>query len=331
VGLNSGKLDTLRKYFKKIRKPNASNLKVVSLCVLAATTFWTLNALNKDDYTTIVEQPIEFYYDREQYMAVDELPTDLRIEINGNGWDLLRKYFNLNVIPFPIRLDDPSAQDYILTSSLQRALAEQTAPTQLAAILEDTIKLSIDRIEEGELQMMLDTAVNPLVQNFRFASPVEITPAEVTVTGPSSIIEKMEGQIFFTLDQESIDEDYSDSISLSIPQEYRHFLTLEDKNVQVEFEVVEFLEGEKTLFIRKLNFPSTVELVSSDTTVVMEYLVDEREVEALQGLKLEAILNYNERNVEDSTVNVRLNVTPAFIDSVVFIPETFELKYEEEE
>ena len=309
-------------------KPNASNLKVVSLCVLAATTFWILNALNKDDYTTIVEQPIEFYYDREQYMAVGELPTDLRIEINGNGWDLLRKYFNLNVIPFPIRLEDPSAQGYILSSSLQRALAEQTAPTQLAAILEDTIKLSIDKIVEGELKVVLDTATNPLAENFRLLSAVKIEPNEVTVRGPSSIIEKMDGQIFFGLGQQTISSNYSDSVSLTIPEEYRRFLVLEEKNVFVEFEVVEYLEGQKKLPIRTLNFPSTVELASSDTIVVMEYLVDEREVEALQGLKLEAILNYNNRSLEDSTVDVRLNAMPEYIDSVTFIPESFKLKYE---
>ena len=321
-------MNRLRKYLKKLSKPSASNLKVVSLCVLAATTFWTLNALNKDDYTTIVEQPIEFYYDREQYMAVGDLPTDLRIEINGNGWDLLRKYFNLNVIPFPIRLDDPSAQDYILTSSLQRALAEQTAPTQLAAILEDTIKLSIDKIVEGELKPVLDTATNPLAENFRFASSITIEPNEITVKGPGSIMEKMEGQIFFGLSQGNINSNYADSISLTIPEEYRSFLVLEDKSVFVEFDVVEFLEGEKKLSIRTFNFPSTVELASTDTIVVMEYLVDEREVEALQGLKLEALLNYNNRNPEDSTVDVRLNIMPEYIDSVSFFPETFKLRYE---
>jgi len=47
-----------------------SNIKVVVLCVAAATTFWILNALNKEDYTTIVDYPIEFEFDQEQFMAV---------------------------------------------------------------------------------------------------------------------------------------------------------------------------------------------------------------------------------------------------------------------
>src|SRR5690606_2722030 len=114
---NHNALSNFLKYFKKISRQKASNIKVVVLCVLAATTFWILNALNKDNYNTIVDQPIEFYYDREEYMAVEELPTNLKIEIYGNGWDLLRKYFKFNVIPFPIELTDPSAQEFILTSS----------------------------------------------------------------------------------------------------------------------------------------------------------------------------------------------------------------------
>lgn len=60
------------------------------MCVVTATTFWLLNALNKDNYTTIVNQPISIDYDEDEYMAVKPLPQVIKIEINGNGWDLLK-------------------------------------------------------------------------------------------------------------------------------------------------------------------------------------------------------------------------------------------------
>lgn len=261
-------------------------------------------------------------------MAVDELPSSIPIEVNGNGWDLLRKHFKVNVIPFPIELSDPSAQDYILPITFQRALAEQTAPTHLTAILEDTLKIKIDRIVEERIKVILDTAVNPLAENIRFASDVIIEPDCVTVKGPTSILEHLGGVLLVNLGEENISENFSRTRPLSIPQEHDDFLTLAEEEVDVSFEVVEFLEGSRLIAIRTLNFPSSVSLEPQDSTVVMEYLLDERATEAFAELELEAVLNYRNRNREDSTISVRLNRTPAFLDSIRFVPDMFKLVYE---
>ncbi|MEX2592975.1 MAG: YbbR-like domain-containing protein [Anditalea sp.] len=321
-------MNTFRKYFKKIRKQKASNIKVVVLCVLAATTFWILNALNKDDYTTVVDQPIEFFYNREAYRAIEDLPSQIEIEIYGNGWDLLRKYFKFNVVPFPIELSDPSAQNYLLTSSFHRALAEQIAPTQLSGILEDTLNINIDTVIEERIRVELDTSVNPLARNHRFASEITLDPDTVSLKGPSSIIEKMEGKITVQLEENNVGEDFSESIPLSIPNESQDFLVLKEESVYVEFEVVEFLEGNRKLDIQKINFPATVALEDEVSTVMMEFLVDEREVDGFEELELEALLNYNNRNREDSTVSVQLNKAPTYLDSITFDPEKFKLVYE---
>lgn len=301
---------------------------MVVLCVVAATTFWVLNALNKDNYITVVDQPIEFYYDREEFMAVEKLPTKIQIEVNGNGWDLLRKHFKVNVVPFPIELSDPSAQDYLLPATFQRALAEQTAPTQLTAILDDTLKIRIDRIVEEKLKVLLDTNINPLAENIRFASEVTIQPDCVTVSGPTSIIEQLGGQFLVDIGERELRDNFSGRIPLVLPEEHEEFLTLAEEEVDVAFEVVEFLAGQRVVRIRELNFPSTVSLAGRDSIVVMQYLLDERQTQAFADLELEAIVNYNTRSREDSTVTVTLRQVPDYLDSVRFIPDVFKLEYE---
>lgn len=321
-------MNKFRKYFKKISRQKAANIKVVVLCVLAATTFWVLNALNKDNYSTVVNQPIEFYYDRNEFIAVEELPSSVRIEIYGNGWDLLRKYFRVNVVPFPIEMTNPSTQDYILTSTFQRALAEQTAPTQLSAILEDTLHINIDSIVTRSLKVDLDTSRKILAGNFRFASDIRFHPDSVSVTGASSIIEQKQGTIPVVWDEEELSHDYSQMLPLHVPKEHEDLIYLETEEVLVEFEVVEFLAGNRRLDIRTINFPSSVSVNLGDSTVVMDYLVDEREVEALKELEFDAILNYRNRNREDSTVQVSLNKVPPFMDSIRFSPDHFKLIYD---
>src|SRR5690606_24486661 len=232
-------------------------------------------------------------------MAVEELPTKIQIEVNGNGWDLLRKHFKVNVVPFPIELTDPSAQNYLLPASFQRALAEQTAPTQLTAILDDTLKIRIDRIVDERLKVLLDTNVNPLAENIRFASEVTIQPDCVTVTGPTSILEQLGGQFLVDIGERELRDRFSGRIPLVLSEEHEEFLTLAEQEVEVSFEVVEFLAGQRVVKIRELNFPASVSLASRDSIVVMQYLLDERQTQAFADLNLEAVVNYNTRNRED--------------------------------
>ena len=138
---------------------------MVVLCIAAATTFWILNALNKDNYTTIVDYPIQWEFNREMYTAVAPLPESVPIQISGNGWDLLRKYFKLNEPPFVINLAEPSSKGFILTADLKRPLGDFITPTTLIGLLEDSIQYQIDEIETRKLEPVLDSASFTLAKN----------------------------------------------------------------------------------------------------------------------------------------------------------------------
>src|SRR5690606_3579361 len=98
---------------------------------------------------------------------------------------------------------------------------------------------------------------NILAKNFRFASEIEFEPDSVSVTGASSIIAKREGKINVIWEEDELNRNFSESLPLYVPEEHRDFISLEEKEVLVEFEVVEFLEGNRRLDIRTLNFPSS--------------------------------------------------------------------------
>lgn len=321
-------MSKIRKFLDKLKPERSSNLKVVALCVLTATTFWVLNALNKDDYTTVVNQSIILLYDQEEYIAVDELPKSINIQINGNGWDLLRKYFRFQSTPFPIQLEDPSARGYVVTRDLQRELSENLTPTQLVGIVQDTIKFKIDKIVSQKIKIELDTTENILSKNFRFAGPISIDPEIITVTGAISVLQELDRRLVIEIGEENINENFSKLLPLSLPRNYRNYLTLEEQAVLVKFEVVEFIEGTMELPITKRYFPANVSIDEKETTVSVQYLLDERELEAFQKLDLEAIINYNNRNGDDSTVNVSLNRNPSYLEIVTFDPPNFKLRYE---
>ncbi|GAB3663729.1 hypothetical protein GCM10028791_39200 [Echinicola sediminis] len=321
-------MNKFQKYFGKLKKKKASDIKVVALCVAAATTFWVLNALNKDNYVTVVNYPISFQYDNQEYMAVEELPSEIRIEINGNGWDLFRKYFNVNVPPFIIELSNPDKQDYLLSSAFRRNLAEILEPTNLTSIVTDTLQFSIDKIIEKEIQIALDTSKMKLAPYHKYASNISLTPPSVLVKGAESKVKALGDTITLEITDDNIQKNFNQSLPVLIPESMQDYIRLLPKNIQASVEVVAFLEGNKRLKIEQINFPQNVSLSREVSSVMMSYRVDERMVRELRDVELKGVLNYNHRNKQDSTVTIELLNAPDYIESISIEPNTFKLTYE---
>lgn len=317
-----------KKSSKGISPKKLSDLKVVVLCIAAATTFWILNALNKDDYNTIVDFPIEMVYNSEAYMPVKKLPTSIEIEINGNGWDLLRKYFNINESPYPIELSNPAEKNYILTSDLKRTLGEFLSPTQLISVLQDSIHFQIDEIQTIKLKPVLDSLSYSLANNHRILDEIKFSPETISMSGPSSILKTFNGVFPVQMNRNKIDENISQEVKLEIPKNLEDQLTLKQNSIKVQFDVVAFLNGNKRLKVKKLNFPRTVTMENEEVVIMIYYLVDERKSDELKDLEFEAILNYSKRNREDSTITVTVEPMPSYIEQVRIEPSTIKLKYE---
>ncbi len=317
-----------KKSSRRISSKRLSNLKVVVLCVAAATTFWILNALNKDNYTTVVDYPIEWEFDQENFVAVKPLPKSVQIQISGNGWDLLRKHFKLNEPPFIITLAEPSGRDFILTSDLRRPLGEFITPTLLESLLEDSINFQIDKIETRRVSPILDSTGFTLAKNVEIEGKVSFSPDKLTLTGPTSLLDQYKEGFPVILKENKIGDNFSSQVPVSIPKNLAALIQLQEESVQVSFSVIKFLEGNKRLKVSKINFPKTVTLENEEFTPMITYLVDERKVAELKELEFEAILDYRKRNREDSTLLVTVKPSPDYLKDIKIEPASVKLKYD---
>lgn len=317
-----------KKSSKWISPKKLSDLKVVVLCIAAATTFWILNALNKDDYSTVVDYPVEFVFDRENFTPIEKLPETIQVEIKGNGWDLLQKFFQLNTTPYSIELRNPSDKKYLLTSELKRPLGEFLNPTQLVSVLDDSITYKIDEIQIRDIQPVLDTLSFSMAKNYRIIDEIKFSPNKLTIKGPSSILSNLAKGYPISLKESGIDKTIQKAVEVAIPSELSEIISIEEKTVTIQFEVVAFLEGNKRLKLTKINFPRTVTLEDEEVSMMMYYLVDERNSPQLKDMEFEAVLDYSKRNREDSTITVRVKPMPDYLEEVRVEPPLIKLKYE---
>ena len=312
----------------RISKRKLSSIKVVVLCVAAATTFWVLNALNKDNYSTIVDYPVQWEYDQKNFIPVKSLPNSIQIEISGNGWDLLRKYFKIGGTPYLIQLNSPAEKKYLLTADLKRSLGEFITPTQLQNVIGDTIHYQIDRIVTKTLRPVLDTLGYSLDKNIALEGKVNFIPDQLEITGPSSVLEAFDGKYPVALNATKINSDYSGKVSLTVDESLTKLVQLKQKEIQVSFSVLTYLEGNKRLKIKKINFPNTVTLPNEELVPVLSYLIEEANLPQLKDLKFEAILDYRKRNRADSTLQLEVSPNPNFLKEVRISPPQIKLKYE---
>jgi len=321
-------LTETKKSTKWISPKKLSDLKVVVLCIAAATTFWILNALNKDDYTTVVDYPVEFIFDRDNFIPIEKLPETIQVEIKGNGWDLLQKYFKLNTTPYSIPLRNPAERGYLLTSDLKRPLGEFLNPTQLVSVLDDSITYKIDEIQIRDIKPVLDTLSFSMAKNYRIVDEVKFSPNKLTIKGPSSILSELAKGYPLSLKDSRISKNIQEEVEVAIPTELSELISIEEKTVSIQFEVVAFLEGNKRLKLTKINFPRTVTLEDEEVSMMMYYLVDERNAPELKDMEFEAVLDYSRRNREDSTITIQVKPMPDFLEQVRVEPQLIKLKYE---
>jgi len=301
---------------------------VVVLCVAAATTFWVLNALNKDNYSTIVDYPVQWEYDQKNYIPVKPLPKSIQIQITGNGWDLLRKYFNISGTAYPILLQSPAEKKYLLSADLKRSLGEFITPTQLENVLGDTIHYQIDRIVTKTLRPVLDSSSYSFDKNIALKGKVNFIPDQLEITGPSSVLEAFEGNYPVKLNASKINSDFTGKVPLRVEESLAQLVQLKQKEIQVSFSVLSYLEGNKRLKIKKVNFPSNVKLPNEELIPVLNYLIEESDLPQLKDLQFEAVLDYRKRNRTDSTLQIEVSPNPRFLKEVRISPPQIKLKYE---
>jgi len=198
--------------------PRPFNLPVLLLCLLAAALIWLMNALNKDNYTVRVQFPIEFAFDRQQFIPLTPLPNTVTVSLSGSGWILLRKsMLSFRARPVTYRIPDPLRATRIDLPVVEAALTEQTKDVRVNFVVGDTLSLAFDRRASREVPVDLDSTHLPLAPGFRIAGPIRRTPAKVRVEGPAHLMRAVPDRIRVRFPSEPITETVDADLPLDLP------------------------------------------------------------------------------------------------------------------
>ena len=231
---------------------NKKNWKAVVLCLAAATVFWFFNALNKT-YTTHLSFPIEFQYELDNFMPVSDLPTEVKMNVTGLGWTLLRRSAGVKVPKLLLPLERPTEIKKVVGSTLPLLFGNQLSDLQINFVSTDTLQLDIEPLDGRWLSLQATDLTKNIKAGFGLASTVSITPDSVFVQGPRRMVEALPEPYVVGLSRTGIDESIETQLLVSF--EYDRF-TVEPPYVSMSFRVEKMIELNDSVKLELLNVPS---------------------------------------------------------------------------
>ncbi len=288
---------------------NRTNWKAVTLCFTTATVFWFFNALNKN-HTTNVRFPVQFEYDQEKYAPASQLPSEITLNVSGNGWDLFRKYFGLRLPVLTIVLEKPAEVKGIAGVSIISTVASQLGNLKVNFVATDSLRIHLEERISREFKLTTDLSNASFRKDFGRISPIVILPDSVVLTGPKSMIRKMPDSIVLLLDKKKIDKNFRDEIEVIIPD--LEFINRNPPVAEVIFEVGSMLELKRWVKI-KTDEASWGTEFHRDSIQAVFYLA-QRDQEAFERSALSALLDLSTvKKGETKYLTPRIEELPRWI------------------
>lgn len=222
--------------------------------------FWFFNALNKT-YTTNINFPVTFDFDKKNFVPVKSLPQQVRINVTGNGWDLFKRSTGVKVSPLEVPLERPTDVKKIVGSTLPVFFSSQMDGLQINFVLTDTLYVDLEPRAGRWIKLSMDSLEHNLKKGYSVASEVLIMPDSVFIEGPLRLINRFKEPVMLRLRQRNIDDDFSEDVEIDIPSS--DVIKRDPPTVAVTFNVEKLVTVQDSVKITIVNVPPTVSYVES--------------------------------------------------------------------
>ncbi|WP_020532843.1 hypothetical protein [Flexithrix dorotheae] len=297
--------------------------KIIIICFTTAFIFWVFNALNAEQ-TSNFSFPVKFVYSGEQIITIQEPPSDIQINVTGNGWNLFKKSFEISSSPLVIRIDNPVNSNFVATRSLLPEITDRLKEIQVNFIQDDSLFFKFDTLSSKLVYIKVDTTQITLADRYKITSPIFVEPKRFNLVGASSFVGEFQDTFTIKLEESNIDEDFDQNLPIEIESE---LINADLEEVKVKFFVTQFERRKINVSLELINFPEDSVVSIQPGTAVVNYSIAADEQFMPQD-SLNVILDYKQLNRLDSSVCPTV-VTPDYFSDVELQPAEFKVTIEE--
>jgi hypothetical protein len=223
--------------------PSGQNrIKTFFVCILAASFFWLMNVLNKDNYSIKLNYPLEIEYDNSAFVPMQPLPKRISVNVSGDGWTLLQKsWLNFNANPLVYKVLNPNEASFINSTTLTDQITELFPNLHVNYVIADTFELNFESKIRKIIPIRVDSAGINIRDGYVISSIINVSPSLISVDGPVSLIRTYPDTIRISIPVPKIQNNFDESLPIPLP--VSPLVEVSHRDVYVSFEVAQYLNA----------------------------------------------------------------------------------------
>ncbi|MFL5753997.1 MAG: YbbR-like domain-containing protein [Bacteroidia bacterium] len=319
------------KLFQLIQR-NLFSRKVLTFiaCLIVATFFWVINALNRN-YTRTISIPVKFINLPKNKVLASELPKSIQAEIKTTGAKLLFILFKERlrevVIDVGAQTRRKKGNLVAISTSLSVGSLSKLLNTEveLVKVKPDSIYFNYGKSYQKVVPVKPDLSVNfdPL---FNYTDKVKITPSFITVSGDSALLGLIDSISTERIVLNKLNQNISQTALLVVPEEYASRVALSADAVTLNINVDKFTESSLEVPVQVLNLPKEYQVKTFPDKVTVKFQVSMGEYERIVSSDFKIVVNYksisplrNKLPVEAVSYPPGIKITKIYPEKVEYI------------
>ncbi|MFT4605277.1 MAG: hypothetical protein ACI9W4_002016 [Rhodothermales bacterium] len=244
---------------------------VVTLCILASVLLWFSFSM-QESHQRMLDIPLEVINLDESQALISRPPESVRVQVEGEGIQLLRLYYNPPSIPI-----DASDDNFDLTT----AASEAITGVRIETIIPRSVAVQKDTRLRKRVPLRPRVSVVPLAGHHLVGSP-QIRPDSVTIEGAGVIISGITEWLTRRLQVQPQGDTVSVMVALS--DSLGDLIVLDASSAVYSVSVREFTEGSRQIDINVIGAPARQDIKFDPPTlqVVFQVALDQFD-EALEA------------------------------------------------
>jgi len=336
----------LRKTLLVFFPAKRGELRIFLIFFIISSFIWLFNELNKK-HRVLLSYPVNIQYNKTNYIAVNQVPEYLLLEIEATGWHILTQYFDFwkKPLDYQIQVKDIPGHNYeiggyklkkniedgyiyvdIPKESLFSNLKSRVGGVNQNSL--ENINITLDKFASRKITFDTDLKEieRKLDNAYELEGKININPKFFEAKGPKSWIEQIPDPFIIPLSDGKVTEDFSETVALKLPKQETGKLTTNVEEVAVSFSVVKYQDAIVIVKVKKKNFPEGLNLQLEKEKIRVLCYVPENEMSELKEEDFILEADYKTFNPIESTVELKLLQRPAFIRGKPFYPLRLKVK-----
>ena len=299
------------------------------ICVGIATSFWFLNALDKD-YKVELNFPVKYTNLPKNKNLANEPPPKFVLEVNAHGFSILRHklslafsplVFNVNQFTGKIMEDSERSNFAIPSRRFINPISDQVSnELRISRIWPDTLYFKFDQIVERKVKVKPHVELNFEKQFFQNGE-ARMRPDSVTVSGPKSILDTLQ----FVRTKHQTYKEVNQTIQRNVSLEESELFEFEPKRVVLNIPVEELTEKRLIVPITITGLPDSIKVNLFPSRTRLTFMTGLTLFNEISASDFEASVSFADILKNPDRLGVNLTRQPANIQGLTIA--TTEVEY----